>query len=206
MDSPFGGQCGDQRFVAIGGVGNSCWKTIPRCNGYPCGFMALIETVPASIRNASHSRSWSRNWYSAGAMITMGRGGSLMNAAGHDQRTRKSSPAQMASSIAPWQGQALQASILARRKVLGARDRQSGRAAQPGRISPRTPIDFETPIWLKTNLQEPEWSGVGCVLRDDRSGFHQGAMPMHRCEQSLIVQPADCLQPPAPQQWRRDRH
>lgn len=102
MDSPFGGQCGDQRFVAIGGVGNSCWKTIPRCNGYPCGFMALIETVPASIRNASHSRSWSRNWYSAGAMITMGRGGSLMNAAGHDQRTRKSSPAQMASSIAPW--------------------------------------------------------------------------------------------------------
>jgi hypothetical protein len=63
--------------------------------------MALIETVPASIRNASHSRSWSRNWRSAGAMITMGRGGSLMNAAGHDQRTRKSSPAQMASSIAP---------------------------------------------------------------------------------------------------------
>jgi hypothetical protein len=37
-------------------------------------------------------------------MITMDRGGSLMNAAGHDQRTLKSSPAQMASSIAPCQG------------------------------------------------------------------------------------------------------
>lgn len=168
--------------------------------------MALIETATACICNASHSKSWSRNWRSADAMITMDRGGSLMNAAGHDQRTLKSSPAQMASSIAPRKRQALPASILACRKVLGAQDQRSGRAAQPGWIPPRTPIDFETPIWLKTNPQEPEWSGVGCVLHGDRSGFHQGAMPMHRCEQSLIVQPSDCLQPPALQQWRRDRH
>ena len=54
-------------------------------DGYPCGFMALMETVTASICNAGHSQSWSRNWHSAGAMITMDRGGSLMKAAGHDQ-------------------------------------------------------------------------------------------------------------------------
>ena len=78
--------------------------------------MALMETVTASICNVGHSQSWSRNWRSASAMITMDRGSSLMKAAGRDQRTLKSSPAQMASSIAPCQGPALQASISARRR------------------------------------------------------------------------------------------
>jgi hypothetical protein len=63
-------------------------------------------------------------------MITMDRGGSLMKAAGHDQRTLKSSPAQMASSIAPCQGQRFKLPYWLAGKVLGAQDQRCGRAAE----------------------------------------------------------------------------
>lgn len=169
--------------------------------------MALIETVATSICCASHSKSWSRSWRSADAMISMDRlldeccqalSANAQVITGADGELNRCLPGASASSVNIGSPESDGSSRSGKRP--------SCRGAQPGLIPPRTPVDFETPIWLKTNLQEPEWSGVGCVLRDDRSGFHQGAMPTHQCEQSLIVQPANCPHLPAPQQWQRDRH
>jgi hypothetical protein len=63
-------------------------------------------------------------------MITMDRGGSLMKAAGHDQRTLKSSPAQMAAQSPLPGASASSFHIGSPEKVLGAQDQRCGRAAE----------------------------------------------------------------------------